>query len=118
MEKECPIEVCTCSMENIIWYTLNHQYYLHPVVAVDCSHRNLVGMPSKLPQNTTKLNLTRNNISDLIPLAHNDMYRNVKDIYLDYNGIKSINILEGSYWLHNFRILSLRGNQLSEVSTK
>lgn len=37
------------------------------------------------------------------------------DIYLDYNEIKSIDALESDNWLVNFRVFSLRGNQLTKL---
>lgn len=46
----------------------------------------------------------------------NQVYRQVLDLYLDNNVIESINQLESSYWLENFRVFSLRGNKLTDVS--
>jgi hypothetical protein len=39
----------------------------------------------------------------------------VTDIYLDYNHIRSISILEDSLWLDNFRVMSLKGNNLHKI---
>ena len=43
------------------------------------------------------------------------MYRSVEDLYLDDNIIESIVQLEGSSWVDRFRLLSLRGNKLTDV---
>jgi hypothetical protein len=56
-------------------------------------------------------------ISSLKPLVNNPHYRNVLDMYLDENHIHSIESLEGADWLLNFRVLSLRSNQLTQVPT-
>lgn len=37
------------------------------------------------------------------------------DLYLDGNLVESIIQLEGSSWLDHFRLLSLRGNRLTDV---
>lgn len=42
-------------------------------------------------------------------------YSSVQDIYLDYNEIESIDALESVDWLENFRVFSLRGNQLTKL---
>lgn len=49
-------------------------------------------------------------------LVFNPHYQNVREIYLDNNQIKSVNILEGSDWINNFGVLNLRGNQLKQVT--
>lgn len=54
-------------------------------------------------------------ISDLSPLITNPMYKTINDIYLDYNLIESIDLLENSEYLNNFRLLSLIGNLISKV---
>lgn len=54
-------------------------------------------------------------ISELHPLAQNSAYRKIVDVYLDDNVLNSVRPLEGSDWMLNFRILSLRGNNLSHV---
>jgi hypothetical protein len=38
-------------------------------------------------------------------------------MFLDENHIRSIESLEGADWLLNFRVLSLRSNQLTQVPT-
>jgi hypothetical protein len=39
------------------------------------------------------------------------------DMFLDDNRIHSIEALEGADWLLNFRVLSLKSNQLTQVPT-
>lgn len=116
MDKDCPTNVCSCKMNNIVWNT--EQTYLIPVITVNCSNQRLKEMPSVLPVNTTTLLLQRNNISNLLPLTHNKVYANIADIYLDENQVTSIDNLEGAQWLKMFRVLSLRGNKLKEVEMK
>lgn len=52
-------------------------------------------------------------ISDVGPLR--TTYRDVQDVYLDYNHISSLDVLEDAYWLNNFRVFSLKGNKLTSV---
>lgn len=42
-------------------------------------------------------------------------YNDVHDIYVDYNKIKSVEILENCGWLKNFRVLGLKGNALEKI---
>ena len=51
------------------------------------------------------------------PLVNNPCYKNVYDVILDDNVVSSIKDLEGSDWLLNFRVLSLRNNYLTQVPT-
>lgn len=55
-------------------------------------------------------------IQDLTPLTTNPAYKGVIDLYLDDNLVESIVQLEGSSWVDRFRLLSLRGNKLTDVS--
>ncbi|XP_058804541.1 protein singed wings 2 isoform X2 [Phymastichus coffea] len=85
--------------------------------SVNCSHRGFTDMPSFLPANTTTLHLEGNKITDLAPLKSNSVYKSLLDLYLDDNMIESIMMLDGSYWLERFRLLSLRGNKLTDFPT-
>lgn len=70
----------------------------------------------KLYRNLDKL-ITFNyliQITSVEPLK--STYKHVQDIYLDYNHIRSIDILESDEWLHTFRIFSLKGNKLTKVN--
>ncbi len=105
--------------------------------SVNCSHLNFDRLPSFVPENTTIFLATDNKvhmtvtchlhfsnikilfeqITSLEPLK--TTFRHVEDIYLDYNHIQSIDILESDRgtedWLQTFRILSLKGNRLTKV---
>ncbi|KAG8238652.1 hypothetical protein J437_LFUL018459 [Ladona fulva] len=118
---------CLCHMHNVVWHSggegglrpgggrSKRPDWLVPMITVDCSNRNLTKLPSRLPDNTTTLSVKGNKISDIRPLATNEDYRDVRDVYLDDNEVTSIDVLEGSYWLLNFRLLSLRGNQITKL---
>ncbi|XP_046402874.1 protein singed wings 2 [Ischnura elegans] len=118
---------CNCTMTKVVWHSGGEvgmiwtggkgkrPDWLVPVITVDCSHRNLSRLPSRLPDNTTTLFVKGNRISDLRPLVMNEDYRDVRDIYLDDNDISSVDVLEGSHWLMNFRLFSLKGNQLTRL---
>ncbi|RZF47486.1 hypothetical protein LSTR_LSTR007413 [Laodelphax striatellus] len=107
LEDTCP-EVCTCSIDKVVGNLI-------PLITVDCSHRGLTEMPKTLPINTTTLRLQNNKLTDVMPLVNNTDYSIVKDVYLDYNRIASLDVLEGSKWLESFRLLSLRGNYLTQL---
>lgn len=113
MKKDCPQDICSCVMNNIVWNTQKSN--LIPVITVNCSDKGITELPAKLPVNTTTLLLSGNNISNLLPLIHNEMYGGIADIYLDRNHVKSIDVLEGALWLKTFRVLSLRENYLTQV---
>lgn len=49
-------------------------------------------------------------------MIENEIYESVNDIYLDYNRIRSIDILGDSNFLMSFRLLDLKGNKLTKVS--
>lgn len=89
---------------------------LEPIIQVNCSNRGLTALPSHLPNNTKILLLQDNDIFDLSPLRDNTDYSTVHDLYLDGNHIKSIGGLEGTEWFTRFRILSLCGNELTQVN--
>ncbi|KAI5696980.1 hypothetical protein M8J75_003355 [Diaphorina citri] len=84
---------------------------------VDCSNRNLVELPRPLPQETTSLNVSNNNISSLEPVVNEPSYQSLIKLYADMNAIKSIDIFEGSTFINQFEELSLRRNQISVIPT-
>ncbi|KAK3931089.1 Protein singed wings 2 [Frankliniella fusca] len=88
---------------------------LLPIITVNCSHRGLVAMPARLPANTTTLLLRGNKVTSVRPLV--ERHAGVLDVYLDNNHVESIADLEGSPWLANFRVLSLRANKLEQLPT-
>ncbi|KAF7379678.1 hypothetical protein HZH68_016626 [Vespula germanica] len=118
LKEECKRTLCDCELVYVVGRggkrTLKQ---LMAFASVNCSYRDLTEMPEFLPANTTTLHLTGNKIKDLTPLVKNAVYKQVLDLYLDDNLVESIVQLDGSYWLDHFRLLSLRGNKLSDVPT-
>ncbi|KAM0737008.1 Protein halfway [Formica fusca] len=86
-------------------------------VNVDCSGMQLTELPEKLPQNTIALNVSYNNITVLDDLSTNPCYEDLREFYADYNNISSINKLEGSKFLDNYALLSLRYNKIKSLPT-
>lgn len=116
LEEECKETVCECELVYVVGRDSKRiQRQLMAFASVNCSYRDLTEMPNFLPANTTTLRLIGNKIKDLTPLVRNPVYKQVLDLYLDENVVESIAQLDGSYWLDHFRLLSLRGNQLSDV---
>lgn len=108
---ECP-PTCECILVNVVRHLDGD---LQPIVEVNCSKRNFTTLPDHLPEHAKILKVENNRIDDLSPLIKNPIYREVTDLYMDHNLVRSIDLLEGSYWLRNFRVLSLKGNKLIEV---
>lgn len=118
LEEECKETVCECELVYVVGRDSKRiQRQLMAFASVNCSYRDLTEMPNFLPANTTTLRLIGNKIKDLTPLVRNPVYKQVLDLYLDENVVESIAQLDGSYWLDHFRLLSLRGNQLSDLPT-
>ncbi|KZC05469.1 PREDICTED: protein singed wings 2 [Dufourea novaeangliae] len=118
LKEECKRTVCVCELVYVVGQGGKHiQRQLMAFVSVNCSDRGLTEMPGFLPANTTTLRLTENKIHDLTPLTTNPAYRGVIDLYLDNNQIETIVQLEGSSWVDRFRLLSLRGNRLTDLPT-
>ncbi|XP_001605552.2 protein singed wings 2 [Nasonia vitripennis] len=122
LREECrQLEVCECELV----YVVNsagpglqaRQRQFMAFASVNCSHRGFTDMPAFLPANTTTLHLEGNKISDLTPLKSNPVYKRVLDLYLDNNYVESVALLDGTYWLEQFRLLSLRGNKLTDFPT-
>ncbi|XP_043282733.1 protein halfway isoform X2 [Venturia canescens] len=86
-------------------------------VNVDCSGIQLTELPDKLPRNTIALNVSYNNITVLDDLSTNRCYEDIREFYADYNNISSINKLEGSKFLDNYALLSLRYNKIKSLPT-
>lgn len=112
IDDECP-QKCSCSMPKVVIEPETE--FLEPIISVDCSYKGFTVFPETLPTKTKTLYLQGNDIGNITPLRTNPLYENILDIYLDYNKITSIEELEGSVWLKHFRVLSLRGNKLSQV---
>ncbi|XP_050436666.1 protein singed wings 2 isoform X2 [Adelges cooleyi] len=115
LEKECLTqpENCVCTLDNVV-RSMAAPYHLLPLITVDCSYRGLKTLPKRLPHNTTTLLMQGNQITTLEELLTNRHYTKLLDIHLDYNKISSISILEGSHWLAQCRVLSLKGNNLTK----
>lgn len=106
---------CSCTVSYI---HLEHDgTSFKPMYSINCSRLNLNRLPSFVPENTTSFHATDNKITSLEPLK--STYKHVQDIYLDYNHIQSIDILESDRgsndWLQTFRIFSLKGNKLTKL---
>ncbi|XP_012272897.1 protein halfway isoform X2 [Orussus abietinus] len=86
-------------------------------VNVDCSGIQLTELPEKLPRNTIALNVSYNNITILDEMSTNPCYEDIREFYADYNNISSINKLEGSKFLDNYALLSLRFNKIKTLPT-
>jgi hypothetical protein len=55
--------------------------------------------PQKLPENTTTLFITNNQITSLNMLCtRNSSYNGIYDLYLDYNLISDVSVLENCEW--------------------
>ncbi|EDW09895.2 protein singed wings 2 [Drosophila mojavensis] len=100
---------CTCLMHHII-----PKSYI-PLYTVNCSHLQFHNLPAYLPENTTTLYINNNLISDINPLRDNPHYHHVVDVQLENNLISNIDVLEDTYWLQNFRLFNLQGNQLRKL---
>ncbi|KAJ1530590.1 hypothetical protein ONE63_005472 [Megalurothrips usitatus] len=118
---ECPAsDMCSCELTRVVRDAREARRDadvgdLVPIITVNCSHRGLGAMPDRLPANTTTLLLRGNKISSVGPLV--DKHPGVLDVYLDDNNVESVADLEGSRWLTNFRVLSLRANKLQQLPT-
>jgi len=64
LEKECPSsppDYCVCTLDNVV-RGRGASFYLHPVITVDCSYRDLKMLPKILPHNTTTLLVQGNKV--------------------------------------------------------
>ncbi|KAJ2938001.1 hypothetical protein O0L34_g14455 [Tuta absoluta] len=87
------------------------------MVAVDCSQRHLKQMPTNLPPNTIKLNVSHNNITSLHAVAADPSYEHLTQLVLDYNDVESIVGLEGTKFIDNFMLFSINHNKLKTIQT-
>ena len=115
LKKQCP-SYCSCTLPKVYEKWGSHER-LEPVFEVNCSYRSLTQLPLNLPPKSRIIRLEGNEIEDLKPLKHDPVYKKVFDLYLDNNKVRSIEELEGSYFLKHFRVFSLSGNRLTEVPT-
>ncbi|CAG9561604.1 unnamed protein product [Danaus chrysippus] len=87
------------------------------VVAVDCSRRHLQQMPTNLPPNTVKLNVSYNNITSLQAVSDDPSYEHLRNLLVDHNDITSIVDLEGTKFIDNFMVFSITNNKLKTIHT-
>ncbi|XP_022837880.1 protein halfway isoform X2 [Spodoptera litura] len=87
------------------------------LVAVDCSQRNLTSLPTNLPHNTVKLNVSYNNITSLQTVADDSTYEHLRQLILDHNDIPYILELEGTKFIDNFMLFSIAYNKLKTIHT-
>lgn len=87
------------------------------LVAVDCAHRRLRHLPTNLPPNTVKLNVSYNNITSLAPVGDDPTYENLRQLIIDHNDIPNILELEGSKFIDNFAYFSIAYNKLKTIHT-
>ncbi|KAJ8972778.1 hypothetical protein NQ317_011630 [Molorchus minor] len=112
LEENC-LENCTCEP-----YRLEFVMDKPPIfsVAVNCSGIKLLSLPTHLPASTIYLNVTNNNITSLRELSDNS-YQYLRHLYADNNQISSIQPLEGTKFMNNFDVLSLRNNKIKTFET-
>ncbi|CAB3261849.1 unnamed protein product [Arctia plantaginis] len=103
---------CTCMPTRLEFQGAD----LTNAVAVDCSHRNLTEMPTELPLNTIKLNVSYNNITSL-QTVNDPSYDHLRHLIVDYNDIASILELEGTKFIDNFILFSIGYNKLKTIHT-
>lgn len=113
IEQNCT-KGCTCKS-----YRMDMVTGKHPTVSVmvDCSSIGLTRLPEYLPTNTISLNVSNNNITTLDPLTFDASYEDIREFYADSNQISSILSLEGSKFIDNFLVLSLKKNYIKSLPT-
>ncbi|XP_013188258.1 protein halfway isoform X2 [Amyelois transitella] len=87
------------------------------LVGVDCSQRHLTVMPTDLPPNTVKLNVSYNNITSLQTVGDDPTYEHLRQLIVDYNDIENIVELEGTKFIENFILFSIGYNKLKTIHT-
>ncbi|CAH2980613.1 unnamed protein product [Chilo suppressalis] len=87
------------------------------LVAVDCSHRHLRHLPTHLPPNTVKLNVSYNNITSLGAVGDDPSYEHLRQLFVDHNDVTNIVALEGTKFIDNFMVFSISHNKLKTIHT-
>lgn len=109
-----PVNInCTCIPERLEF----SGDVITNLVAVDCSQRNLTALPTSLPHNTVKLNVSYNNITSLQTVADDVTYEHLRQLILDHNDIPYILELEGTKFIDNFMLFSIAYNKLKTIHT-
>lgn len=71
----------------------------HPMFSVNCSNAGFYEFPRQLPVNTTTLFISNNQITSLNMLCtRNSTYGGIHDMYLDYNQISDVSVLDNCEW--------------------
>ncbi|KAG6455666.1 protein halfway [Manduca sexta] len=87
------------------------------LVAVDCSRRQLKEMPTHLPPNTVKLNVSYNNITSLQAIASDTSYDHLRRLIVEHNDITNILELEGTKFIDHFILFAIGYNKLNIIHT-
>lgn len=103
---------CTCVPERLEFVGDN----VTSAVAVDCAYRHLRVMPTDLPPNTVKLNVSHNNITSLDAVS-DPSYDHLRHLIVDHNDITNILGLEGTKFIDNFISFSIGYNKLKTIQT-
>ncbi|XP_027836855.2 protein halfway isoform X1 [Aphis gossypii] len=109
--EDCPLN-CSCKWHGI--EMVQETKTLH-TVEVDCSNKQLSSLPENLPENTVLLNVTNNNITNIDLLVSDQTYKTLRFFYADENKISNLLSLEGSTFIENYAVLSLKLNQLKTL---
>lgn len=105
---------CSCHVSFLRYEESSRSF--KPIATVNCSSKGFYNFPKKLPPYTNSLHMDHNHISSLDALCFkHSTYTHVHDIYLDYNRITDAMVLDNCAWFEQFRVLSLRGNQLEVI---
>ncbi|XP_047030207.1 protein halfway isoform X1 [Helicoverpa zea] len=104
---------CTCIPERLDF--INN--VINNMVAVDCSQRNLTALPTDLPPNTVKLNVSFNNITSLQAVSDDPTYEQLHQLIVDHNDIPNILELEGTQFIDHFMLFSIAYNKLKNIHT-
>ncbi|KAG5668408.1 hypothetical protein PVAND_016348 [Polypedilum vanderplanki] len=105
---------CTCHLSFLRFDEDSHTF--KPVASVNCSGKGFHNFPEKLPPYTNTLFIDHNKIRSINALCFkNSTYSNVHDIYLEYNEIRDVSVLDNCQWFENFRVLNLKGNLLERI---
>ncbi|XP_050522818.1 protein halfway isoform X2 [Daktulosphaira vitifoliae] len=111
LNTQCP-SGCKCKWHG---YEMISDKNVLNTVEVDCSNNKLSYLPINLPENTVVLNVTNNNITNIDALVLVDSYKDLRFFYADKNKVSSILALEGSRFMDNYAVLSLKSNQLKSI---
>ncbi|KAG5680121.1 hypothetical protein PVAND_009646 [Polypedilum vanderplanki] len=105
---------CTCHISFLRYEEDTRSF--KPVASVNCSGKGFYNFPEMLPPYTNTFFIDHNKIRSLDALCFkNSTYNNVHDIYLEYNEIRDVSVLDNCQWFENFRVLNLKGNLIERI---